>query len=62
MRRNTVIVQVHVEGSRQEYHLDSLKEAINLIERLEKTKKTTNGDKVDGAYEIYMPRSYRNQE
>jgi hypothetical protein len=53
-----VVVQRLEEGNRTEYHFKSLDKAFEFIKESEKKKKSDDGWKVDGEYEIYMPRSY----
>jgi len=55
---NKVVVQRHEEGNRSEYYFNSLDKAIEFIKQSEKEKKSEDGYKIDGAYEIYMPRTY----
>jgi len=55
-----VIVQRLEEGNRTEYAFKTLKEALQFIADSEAgNKKTEDGYKIDGEYEIYMPRSYK---
>ena len=56
---NSVVVQREEEGNRTEYRFKSLDEAFSFIKQSEGKKKTDDGYEIDGAYEIYMPRSYR---
>lgn len=57
--KNRVIVQSLEYGSRCEYYFKSLKSALLFIEYSEKKNKDNSRDKVQGVYEIYMPRSYK---
>lgn len=56
MPRNKVVVQREEEGNRSEYYFNSLADALDFIKKSERNKKTEEGYKIDGAYEIYMPR------
>lgn len=55
----SVIVQRSEEGSRSEWRFKDLDSALKFIKESEKAKKSEDGYKIDGAYEIYMPRSYK---
>jgi hypothetical protein len=55
MARN-IVVQRMEEGNRQEYQFPTLEKALEFIKDSERKKKTEDGYKIDGGYEIYMPR------